>query len=272
MRSANFTLLPAAAIAAAITGAPGPTMAADPEAGALLAAQCAACHGSAGVSTDEKYPNLAAQSAHYIEKQLKAFREGDRKDTLMNAIADGLSDDHIANLAAHFAGLPGAEPGARGGNETGLDGSAVAFPADYETTFKRYHRVEFEDRKQVRFYRANDAAMNGAIGRGSLEGAYILVEIFGAETGADGKLVRDADGRLVPDTLTAFTAMEVRAGNGDAVPEVLRNGDWRYAVFAADGQPRTGVNEGPCLACHKPEAGKEYVFSLDKLRAFAEAQ
>lgn len=271
MRYANSTLLSAAAIVIATTGAPGSTMAADPEAGALLAAQCAACHGGAGVSTDEKYPNLAAQSAPYIEKQLKAFRAGDRTDPLMNAIADGLSDDDIANLAAHFAGLPGAEPGARGGNETALDGSAVAFPADYSDSFKRYHRIDFEDRKQVRFYRANQAAIEGAQG-GTLEGAFILVEVFGAKADADGNLVKEADGSLVPDGLKAFTAMELRAGNGAAVPEILRNGDWRYAVFSAEGQPRDGLNEGPCLACHKPEARRDYVFTLDELKAFAEAQ
>ncbi len=245
--------------------------AADPAAGAALAVQCAACHGDDGFSTDEKYPNLAAQKAGYIAAQLTAFRTGDRKNALMNAIAADLSDTEIENLAAHFSGLPGAEPGVHGSNETGLDGAAVAFPADYEDTFKRYTRVEFEGRKQVRFYRANQAAIDGAKG-GSLEGAYIRVEIFDAKADAAGDLARDADGKLIVGDLKAFTAMERRSGNGEAVPSIIRNGDWRYAVFSAEGVPRAKLNEARCLACHKPEAANKYIFSVQKLRDFAETQ
>ena len=67
-----------------------------------------------------------------------AFKKGDRKNPLMNAIAASLSETDIENLAAHFASLPGAMPGATATSASGLDGQLPEFPADFETTFTRY--------------------------------------------------------------------------------------------------------------------------------------
>ena len=69
---------------------------------------CAACHGAAGVSVSDTIPNLAGQKARYIEAQLKALKEGNRKNPIMNAIAGQLSNDDIGNVAAHFSAQPGA--------------------------------------------------------------------------------------------------------------------------------------------------------------------
>ena len=63
--------------------------------------------------------------------------------------------------------------------------------------------------------------------------------------------------------------MEKQAGWGDAVPEMLRNGDWSYAVFTTDKAHRPNTNEAKCLACHKPFADKDYVLSLEALQAAA---
>ena len=51
------------------------------------------------------WPNLAGQQDQYMIKQMKAFRDGDRKDPVMAPMAAGLSDEDIANLAAYYAGL-----------------------------------------------------------------------------------------------------------------------------------------------------------------------
>ena len=62
--------------------------AADIEAGrAKVATVCAACHGANGVSVSDAIPNLAAQRAGYLEAQLKALKDGTRKNAIMNAIA-----------------------------------------------------------------------------------------------------------------------------------------------------------------------------------------
>src|SRR5881397_1546790 len=84
--------------------------AADIEAGkAKVATVCAACHGANGVSVSDAIPNLAAQRAGYLEAQLKALKDGTRKNPIMNAIAAQLNAEDMANAAAYFASLPGPE-------------------------------------------------------------------------------------------------------------------------------------------------------------------
>lgn len=80
--------------------------AADPTAGqAKYAATCAACHGAAGISIAPIYPNLAGQKDPYLVAQLQAFRDGSRKNAIMEPMAKGLSDADIANIAAFLAAL-----------------------------------------------------------------------------------------------------------------------------------------------------------------------
>lgn len=79
--------------------------AADIEAGMVKSANCAGCHGAAGISTNPMWPNLAGQQPGYLVKQLKAFRDGTRSDPMMTAIARPLSDEDIANLAAYYHSL-----------------------------------------------------------------------------------------------------------------------------------------------------------------------
>ena len=263
------TIAAAATIVLGGAGLAGTAPAADAQAGADLAGQCVACHGPAGVSTSDDIPNLAAQKSAYLQGQLTAFRSGDRSNALMNAIAASLSDADIENLAAHFSALPGAEPGAVAENVSGLDGSLPSFPADYAKSFTRYQSIEFEDRKQVRHYWGNEAALKAAAaGEDFPDGAYLLVEIFGAETDDSGKVVRDDDGAFVQTELTGFTAMEKQPGWGDEVPDIVANGDWRYAVYTADGQHRDGVGEAGCLACHKPLTDTDYSFTYEAMAEF----
>src|SRR5229473_1782479 len=88
--------------------------AADIEAGkAKVATVCAACHGAGGVSVSETIPNLAGQRAGYLEAQLKALKEGTRKNPIMNAVAAQLSPDEMANVAAYFSSLQGAAAGTK---------------------------------------------------------------------------------------------------------------------------------------------------------------
>ncbi|NQV86015.1 MAG: cytochrome c4 [Woeseiaceae bacterium] len=78
------------------------------EAGKARALTCGACHGSEGNSSSPMWPNLAGQNAPYIVAQLKAFKDGSRKDPLMSSQAMMLSDDDMANLAVYFESLPAA--------------------------------------------------------------------------------------------------------------------------------------------------------------------
>ena len=77
----------------------------DAAAGKTKAAACAACHGADGISKVPTFPNLKGQKDAYLVKQLKAFRDGKRKDPSMNGLAKPLTDADIDNLAAYFSTL-----------------------------------------------------------------------------------------------------------------------------------------------------------------------
>jgi cytochrome c553 len=78
---------------------------ADAEAGKAASAQCAACHGAAGISAAETFPNLAGQKKAYLVSALKAYKEKTRNAAIMNGMAAGLSDQQIDDLAAYFSSL-----------------------------------------------------------------------------------------------------------------------------------------------------------------------
>ena len=70
--------------------------------GANKAHACQVCHGKGGHSTNPTYPILAGQHAQYIQKQLRAFKAGTRKDPIMNGMAAPLSEQDIEDVAAFF--------------------------------------------------------------------------------------------------------------------------------------------------------------------------
>lgn len=79
--------------------------AADAAAGKKKAAACAVCHGLDGLSKNPDAPNLAGDSANYIVSQLKAFQAGTRQNEQMSIMAESLSEDDIANLAAWYSSI-----------------------------------------------------------------------------------------------------------------------------------------------------------------------
>ena len=79
--------------------------AADIKAGKKKAGMCNVCHGKKGIATNPEAPNLAGESAIYIEKQLVAFRNGERQHRQMTIIAKGLKNEDIKNLAAWYEAM-----------------------------------------------------------------------------------------------------------------------------------------------------------------------
>lgn len=70
---------------------------------------CAGCHTAPNPPPGLTVPHITAQHPAYLERQLKAFRDGDRQNDpegVMRAVAAGLSDEAIAELAAYIASLP----------------------------------------------------------------------------------------------------------------------------------------------------------------------
>lgn len=81
--------------------------AADPEAGKQRAAACGGCHGATGIAPAPNFPNLAGQKSAYLAKALADYKSGARPDPTMKAMASGLSDEEIENIAAYYSSLPG---------------------------------------------------------------------------------------------------------------------------------------------------------------------
>ena len=135
MRLMGFVLLTAAIIFGADARADMPK--GDPARGRELARTCDGCHGAAGVAPDETLANIAGQQAGYLEKQLVDMRalanqragvtllkdldmaqraarysltRVRRDNEIMDPLVIDLTDQDIADLAAHFHRLPCGAP------------------------------------------------------------------------------------------------------------------------------------------------------------------
>jgi cytochrome c553 len=65
---------------------------------------CMACHGMDGNSLNGKIaPKIAAQNARYLTIQLNKFKDGIRKNALMQGIAASLSAEDMDNLGIYFS-------------------------------------------------------------------------------------------------------------------------------------------------------------------------
>jgi cytochrome c553 len=97
-------------LAALVTFAQMPGVAADADAGKNKAEACTACHGDKGVSTTENTPSLASQPDQFLQWQLVFFRSGARKNEVMGPIAEQLSNDDVRDLGAYFASVKAFDP------------------------------------------------------------------------------------------------------------------------------------------------------------------
>jgi hypothetical protein len=199
-------------------------------------------------------------------RRWRGFKGGSRKNDIMNGIAGQLSADDIANLDAHFSAQAGVASGSKSEFLPNLVKTGMIFPENYKTIFAKYHTIIFTDCRQVRYYYANDVALQAAkAGRPLPDGSVLFAEVYAAKLDVDKKPVTGSDGFFVADQLVAYTAMAREAGWGKDIPDMLRNEDWNYAVFTAAKQHRPGVNQAECLACHKPLDKVSYTFTLKQL-------
>jgi sulfide dehydrogenase cytochrome subunit len=76
--------------------------AADMRSAALLASNCANCHGTLG-HAQGAMPSLAGQQKPYIVEQMRAFRDGKRPATIMHQLAKGYTDQQIELIAEFFS-------------------------------------------------------------------------------------------------------------------------------------------------------------------------
>ena len=77
----------------------------DIAAGKVISAQCAACHGTDGNSSETSFPKLAGQGEGYLYKQLLNFASGTRESLIMGPMIADISADGLADLSAYYASM-----------------------------------------------------------------------------------------------------------------------------------------------------------------------
>jgi cytochrome c553 len=232
--------------------APAPSTPANVEA-------CRACHGPVGVSINPTIPNLAGQKLAYLEAQLKAFRSKDRNNDFMNVIAAQLSDAQIHDFAAYWSSLP-ALPAAETGGQTAVSAaihSRMELPGNFPAGFTLYQSAVEAGVMTKRY--ANAAAATAARKGARLPDGSVIISVnYTAQ--------KDARGKDEAGPIQSYAGMESRKDWGKDIPLLLRNENWDYALFAADGKRRDELNQAQCLACHKPKEADSYVFTLKQLQ------
>jgi len=80
----------------------------DAKAGQNINAMCIGCHGIKGYQASfpevYKVPMISGQNAKYIVSALNAYKKGERKHPSMRGIAEALTDQNMADLAAYYSG------------------------------------------------------------------------------------------------------------------------------------------------------------------------
>lgn len=210
---------------------------------------CAACHGADGLSVAADIPHLAGQRREYLLRQLQAFRDGTRPNELMAAIARQLAPAEMEALAAHWAALPAGGGGATAAAHPARE-SKMVLPADFPAGFTEYSRATDAAAGTTAVRYANAVALAAArAGRPLPDGSAVIVA------------TQDAQGQVV-----SYSGMASRAGWGDAVPALLRNGNWNYGLWNAKRESRLRDLQPRCLACHQPQAASSHVFTLGLMR------
>ena len=105
MASPRSTAAALAAAALLSAGLMPPAGAQDAAAGRRKAAACQACHGLDGIAKLPDAPNITAQPAAYLERELRNYRAGTRRNEVMSVAAKPLSDVDIRDLAAYYSAI-----------------------------------------------------------------------------------------------------------------------------------------------------------------------
>ena len=105
-----------AVVVASVTGvAHAQAVKGNAKAGEGKITMCIGCHGITGYQASfpevYKVPMIGGQNEAYIVSALNAYKKGERKHPTMRGIADPLSDQDMADVAAFYAGHGKAKEG-----------------------------------------------------------------------------------------------------------------------------------------------------------------
>ena len=102
MRGIPVVVTAGLALAAAF---PSAAQQSDPNLGRAVAATCANCHGTSGVSVGE-VPSLAGRPKDELVRKMQDFKAGRTQGTIMPQLAKGYTDEQIDVVAAWYAARP----------------------------------------------------------------------------------------------------------------------------------------------------------------------
>ena len=140
------------------------------------------------------------------------------------------------------------------------------FPADYLSGVE-YLAVD-KPSKQVHVFYAPQAAIDAAKkGQPMPDGTVFTGVHYNAKLDAQGNPEKDANGRFIRADLRQYAVMRKEKGWGADYPADKRNGEWEYRIFTTDRQWNDKVGAEPCLGCHLPKAGQDFVWSYENLKA-----
>ena len=73
------------------------------QAGKLASANCAGCHGEAGITRTPGMPNLVGLAPKYLVAAMKAYKSGQYKSDVMKSLLANVTDAEMDNIALYYA-------------------------------------------------------------------------------------------------------------------------------------------------------------------------
>ena len=172
----------------------------------------------------------------------------------------------VLALGALIVALVGCAPMTSPAPVAQLEDGELTQPAGYRGWTKFLSAVQRPDAKQVREIYMNPAAAAGTAAKGFPNGTLFVMENYAAAANADGTLKQGADGKLLKGDLLRVFVMGKNAGWGQSAPDGLKNGDWIYAAYLANGD-KAPESTLTCRACHLPLTAKDFVHRYDEFFA-----
>lgn len=146
-----------------------------------------------------------------------------------------------------------------------LKDGELATPADYKSWPTFLTNIDKPEVKQVRDIYINPVGAATAAGKAFPSGTVSVMEIYKAKENADGTLAKDAGGKLMKGPLAKLFLMGKGEGWGATAPDGLKNGDWIYAAYMADGKTVAPDSLLTCRGCHLPLGEKnDFVHRYDE--------
>ncbi|MCZ4304436.1 cytochrome P460 family protein [Zoogloeaceae bacterium G21618-S1] len=172
----------------------------------------------------------------------------------------GLAIIGVTVIGAGCASHRGAEPMAKvpGDGDIGVPATYRSWPAFVPT-------VDKVEGAQVREIYINPVGLTTQKGEAFPAGTVSVMELYAARKDAAGKLLMNAEGRLIKGPLSKIFVMAKGEGWGARLPAgTVGNGDWVYGAWQADGKTAATSDFSGCRSCHLPMAKTDFVARYDE--------